>query len=123
MFDELETASNSLRTRRVKMLDDNAEVAVVTVNTMRPIMRSGQEVMILPANVTDCEEGDLIYCEVKGKPRITKVLLSHEGKGLTVGNMTDANTWWTQDVYGKIAKIFEFVEINKRFGTKLEERT
>lgn len=75
-------------------------------NSMVPIIKSGQEHKIGPIKWHECEQGDIVYCKVKGKYYTHLVKGKNNEKGLLIGNNKGKINGWTKKVYGKVIEIF-----------------
>jgi hypothetical protein len=55
-------------------------------NSMVPLIKSGQDHILAPSKWEDCNEGDIVYCKVKGRFYTHLVKGKNEDKGLLIGN-------------------------------------
>lgn len=62
---------------------------------MTPLIKSSQEHVLSPINLSDVEVGDIVFCKVKGKG----------DRGVLIGNNHGKINGWTKSVFGKVAKI------------------
>lgn len=60
---------------------------------MTPLIKSGQEHVLSPINLSDVEVGDIVFCKAKG------------GRGVLIGNNHGKINGWTKSVFGKVTKI------------------
>jgi hypothetical protein len=60
---------------------------------MTPLIKSGQEHVLGPINLSDVEVGDIVFCKVKGD------------RGVLIGNNHGKINGWTKSVFGKVTKI------------------
>ena len=74
-------------------------------NSMSPIIKSGQEHKLAPAELKDIEVGDIVYCKVKGNFYTHLVKAKNEKKGCLIGNNRGGINGWTKNIYGKVIKI------------------
>lgn len=74
-------------------------------NSMTPILMSRQPVEITPCKWEDVEEGDIVYCKVKGHYYTHLVKGKNEKRGALIGNNHGHLNGWTKNVYGKVTKI------------------
>lgn len=74
-------------------------------NSMVPLIKSGQEHILQPTNWEECEEGDIVYCKVKGKFFTHLVKGKNSEKGLLIGNNKGGINGWTKQVYGKVTQV------------------
>ena len=64
---------------------------------MTPLIKSGQEHVLSPINLSDVEVGDIVFCKVKGRYYTHLV----KAKGNNHGKING----WTKSVFGKVTKI------------------
>lgn len=74
-------------------------------NSMVPLIKSGQDHKIKPVKWEECEEGDIVYCKVKGNFYTHLVKGKNLDKGLLIGNNKGGINGWTKQVYGKVIEI------------------
>lgn len=74
-------------------------------NSMVPLIKSGQEHILTPITWDKCEEGDIVYCKVKGNYYTHLVKAKNLDKGLLIGNNKGNINGWTKLVFGKVTKI------------------
>jgi hypothetical protein len=74
-------------------------------NSMVPLIRSGQDHKIAPVKWEDCEEGDIVYCKVKGNFYTHLVKAKNNEKGLLIGSNRVNINGWTKQVYGKVIQV------------------
>lgn len=67
---------------------------------MTPLIKSGQEHVLSPINLSDVEVGDIVFCKVKGRYYTHLV----KAKGV-IGNNHGKINGWTKSVFGKVTKI------------------
>lgn len=68
---------------------------------MTPLIKSGQEHVLSPINLSDVEVGDIVFCKVKGRYYTHLV----KAKGVLIGNNHCKINGWTKSVFGKVTKI------------------
>lgn len=68
---------------------------------MTPLIKSGQEHVLSPINLSDVEVGDIVFCKVKGRYYTHLV----KAKGVLIGNNHGKINGWTKSVFGKVTKI------------------
>ena len=73
-------------------------------NSMVPLIKSGQNHLLAPAKLEDCEVGDIVYCKVKGN-FYTHLVKAKGEKGVLIGNNKGGINGWTNQVYGKVIEI------------------
>lgn len=74
-------------------------------NSMTPILKSRQRVVLTPTSWKDVEPGDIVYCKVAGNFYTHKVIAKSETRGVQIGNNHGHINGWTKHVYGKVIKI------------------
>jgi len=74
-------------------------------NSMVPLIKSGQEHILEPITWEQCEEGDIVYCKVKGNFYTHLVKGKNVDRGLLIGNNRGGINGWTKQVYGKVIQI------------------
>jgi hypothetical protein len=74
-------------------------------NSMVPLIKSGQEHILEPTTWEQCEEGDIVYCKVKGNFYTHLVKGKNVDRGLLIGNNRGGINGWTKQVYGKVIQI------------------
>lgn len=86
---------------------ENGETFVTSEkgNSMVPLIKSGQEHKLSPANWEDCEKDDIVYCKVKGNFYTHLVKSKNDEKGLLIGNNKGNINGWTKQVYGRVIEV------------------
>lgn len=74
-------------------------------NSMKPLIKSGQEHILAPVNIEDVIVGDIVYCKVKGNLYTHLVTVVNEQKGCQISNNHGYVNGWTKQVYGKVIEI------------------
>lgn len=74
-------------------------------NSMVPLIKSAQEHILEPTTWEQCEEGDIVYCKVKGNFYTHLVKGKNVDRGLLIGNNRGGINGWTKQVYGKVIQI------------------
>jgi hypothetical protein len=74
-------------------------------NSMTPILKSNQDVMLKPATWETVEVGDIVYAKCKGYFYTHLVKAKHPTKGVLIGNNHGHDNGWTKNVYGKVIQI------------------
>jgi len=74
-------------------------------NSMVPLIKSGQEHRLVPIKWEECEDGDIVYCKVKGNFYTHLVKGKNQDKGLLIGNNKGGINGWTKQVFGKVTEI------------------
>lgn len=86
----------------------NGETFITTEkgNSMIPLIKSGQRHRLTPIKWEECNEGDIVYCKVKGRFYTHLVKGKNINKGLLIGNNKGNINGWTKQVYGIVNEIF-----------------
>lgn len=74
-------------------------------NSMNPLIKSGQEHKLKPIKWEDCNDGDIVYCKVKGNFYTHLVKGKSIERGLLIGNNKGGINGWTKQVYGIVIEI------------------
>ncbi len=74
-------------------------------NSMAPLIRSGQEHKLGPVTWEICNEGDIVYCKVKGNFYTHLVKGKSNERGLLIGNNRGGVNGWTKQVYGRVIEV------------------
>lgn len=72
-------------------------------NSMTPIIRSGQRIIISP--IGDVEVGDVVLAKVKGHFMIHKVTAIGDDGRFQISNNHGHVNGWTRQIYGKVTEI------------------
>ena len=76
-------------------------------NSMMPLIKSKQPVMLAPANSHSVRVGDIVFCKVKGRFYTHLVKAKNDKKGCLIGNNKGGVNGWTKTIYGKVIEIME----------------
>ena len=76
-------------------------------NSMLPILKSKQPVVLQPTDWTKVKEGDIVFCKVRGNYYTHLVKGTNEKRGVLIGNNHGHLNGWTKQVYGKVIEILE----------------
>jgi len=74
-------------------------------NSMLPILKSRQPVILEPTDWTKVKDGDIVYCKVRGNFYTHLVKATDPNRGVLIGNNHGRLNGWTKQVYGKVIKI------------------
>lgn len=88
-----------------KLLAGQTIISKERGNSMLPIIKSNQPVELEPITWDRCEEGDIVYCKVKGNLYTHLVKGKNQDRGLLIGNNRGGINGWTKQVYGRVTKI------------------
>ncbi len=88
-----------------KLLAGETIVSKEPGNSMTPILKSRQPVRLEPTTWEDVDEGDIVFCKVKGNYYTHLVKGKNEKRGCLIGNNHGRLNGWTKNVYGKVIQI------------------
>lgn len=74
-------------------------------SSMVPLIHSGQEHVLAPANWESVEIGDIVYCKVKGSFYTHIVKAKNQDRGCLIGNNKGGINGWTKNIYGKVTQV------------------
>ncbi|QKX04531.1 phage repressor protein [Aquimarina sp. TRL1] len=88
-----------------KLLNGETIISKEPGNSMLPILKSKQAVVLVPADWMDCEPGDIVFCKVRGTCFTHLVKAKNIKRGVLIGNNKGHLNGWTKNVYGKVVEI------------------
>lgn len=88
-----------------KLLAGETIISKEPGNSMLPLIKSKQPVVLTPTNWEEVEVGDIVYCKVKGRLYTHLVKAKDENKGCQIGNNKGHINGWTKQIYGKVTEI------------------
>lgn len=74
-------------------------------NSMTPIIRSGQRIVLSPVDPDDVQVGDAVLAKVKGRYFIHKVTAIGDDGRFQISNNHGHINGWSRQVYGKVTEI------------------
>ena len=74
-------------------------------NSMVPLIKSGQEHILAPAEWEEVSIGDIVYCKVRGNFYTHLVKAKNEKRGCKIGNNRGGINGWTKQVYGRVIEV------------------
>lgn len=74
-------------------------------NSMTPIIKSGQRIVLSPVLASEVEVGDAVLAKVKGRYFIHKVTAIGDDGRFQISNNHGHVNGWTRQVYGKVTQI------------------
>ena len=89
-----------------KLLKGENVISKEPGNSMTPILKSRQPVLLQPITWENANIGDIVYCKVRGNLYTHLVKAKNKDRGCLIGNNHGHNNGWTKQVYGKVIKIF-----------------
>jgi len=90
-----------------KLLNGETIVSKEPGNSMTPIIKSREPVMLEPVTWEECKIGDIVYCKVKGNFYTHLVKGKNDKRGVLIGNNHGRINGWTKNVYGRVIHIGE----------------
>jgi len=88
-----------------RLLNGESFITSEKGNSMLPIIKSGQEHKLSPAQWETVEVGDVVYCKVRGNYYTHLVKAKNNDRGCLIGNNHGHLNGWTKAVYGKVTEI------------------
>lgn len=89
-----------------KLLSGETFITSEKGNSMSPLINSGQKHILEPVfDWNLCENGDIVYCKVKGNYYTHLVKGKDQNRGLLIGNNKGRINGWTTKIYGKVIQI------------------
>jgi len=93
---------------KIEQLQEGKRVTIKPKgNSMYPIIKSKQTVLVEPTRLKDCEVDDVVLCKVKGKVYLHLIKAKDKKRGVQICNKKGRINGWTKKVYGKVSVIFE----------------
>jgi hypothetical protein len=83
-----------------KLLSGETITSKEAGNSMLPILKSRQPVVLEPTDWTKVKVGDIVYCRCKGHFYTHLVKATNNKKGVLIGNNKGHLNGWTKQVYG-----------------------
>lgn len=74
-------------------------------NSMVPIVKTGQKVTVEPIKLDAVQEGDAVFCKVKGSFYLHLVTGKRQDGAVQISNNKSHVNGWTRRVYGKLVKV------------------
>lgn len=90
-----------------KLLSGETITSKEAGNSMLPILKSRQPVVLEPINWTKVKVGDIVFCKCKGNYYTHLVKSIDTNKGVLIGNNKGRINGWTKQIYGKVTKILD----------------
>jgi len=88
-----------------KLLAGETIISKEPGNSMTPLIQSRQPVELTPSKWEEVNEGDIVYCKVRGNFYTHLVKGKNDKRGVQIGNNHGHINGWTKKVYGKVTKI------------------
>ena len=93
-----------------KLLSGKSIISKEPGNSMIPLIKSKQPVLLAPIIWQDTEIGDMVYCKVRGNLYTHLVKAKNDKKGCLIGNNHGHINGWTKNIYGKVIKIYASIK-------------
>lgn len=90
-----------------KLLSGETITSKESGNSMLPILKSRQPVVLEPTDWTKVKIGDIVFCKVKGNYYTHLVKSTDSKRGVLIGNNKGGINGWTKAIYGKVIEILE----------------
>ena len=91
--------------KMVRLLRGKTIVSREPGNSMMPIIRSRQSVVLEPISWTDVEIGDIVYCKVRGNFYTHKVVGKNDKRDCLIANNRGRINGWTKKVFGRVTEV------------------
>lgn len=88
-----------------KLLSGETITSKEAGNSMLPILKSRQPVVLEPTDWTKVKVGDIVFCRVHSRYYTHLVKATDQNKGCLIGNNKGHINGWSKNVYGKVIKI------------------
>ena len=93
---------------KIKLLLEGKRVTIKPKgNSMVPLIKSKQTVLVEPVTLHECEVSDVVLCKVKGKIYLHLIAAKDKKRGVQICNSKGRINGWTKKVYGKVSVVFE----------------
>lgn len=90
-----------------KLLSGETITSKEAGNSMLPILKSRQPVVLEPTDWTKVKVGDIVFVRVHGNLYTHLVKATDPKRGCLIGNNKGGINGWSKAVYGKVIKILE----------------
>jgi hypothetical protein len=90
-----------------KLLSGETITSKEAGNSMLPILKSKQPVVLEPTDWTKVKDGDIVFCKVRGNYYTHLVKATNPKRGVLIGNNHGGINGWTKAIYGKVIKILD----------------
>lgn len=90
-----------------KLLNGETIVSKERGNSMLPLIKSKQPVVIEPTTWDKVDVGDIVYCKVRGNYYTHLVTAINDKRGCQISNNHGYVNGWTKNVYGVIVKVLD----------------
>ena len=90
-----------------KLLSGETITSKEAGNSMLPILKSKQPVVLEPTDWTKVKTGDIVYVKVHSYYYTHLVKATDLRKGALIGNNKGGINGWSKQVYGKVIKILD----------------
>ena len=71
---------------------------------MKPLIESGDLVVIEPSDADSVKVGDIVLCKVRGNHYLHKILAKKSDGKLQIGNNRGYINGWTKQIFGKLVE-------------------
>lgn len=74
-------------------------------NSMTPLIKSGQQHIVAPIELSKCKVGDIVVCKVRARMYTHLVKAIDKNKGVLIANNKGRINGWTKQVYGIVIEV------------------
>jgi len=72
---------------------------------MKPRIKSGELVTIVPCKLADIKKGDIVYCKVNGNIYVHLVSAVGQDGAIQISNNHGHVNGWTRTVFGRLSRV------------------
>jgi hypothetical protein len=90
-----------------KLLSGETITSKEVGNSMLPILKSKQPVVLEPTEWDKVKVGDIVFCKCKGNFYTHLVKATDPKRGVLICNNKGRINGWTKQIYGKVIEILE----------------
>jgi len=90
-----------------KLLSGETITSKEAGNSMLPILKSRQAVILEPTDWTKVKIGDIVFCRVHSHYYTHLVKATDQKRGCLIGNNHGGINGWSKSIYGKVIKILD----------------
>jgi len=92
--------------KEIALKEGKNVISVEPGNSMTPLIKSRQPVLLIPIKLEEVQINDIVYCKVHGKYYTHLVKSIDEKRGCLIGNNHGGTNDWTRQIFGKVSKIY-----------------
>lgn len=91
--------------KKDRLLNGETFITSEKGNSMTPLIKSGQDHVLVPAKWEECIKEDIVYCKVNGRFYTHLVYTTCSKRGVQIGNNHGHVNGWTKQVFGKVTQV------------------